>query len=69
MLMNCNLCGKSFTCKYSLEYHISHKVCTKHIVTSTTCGKTLSSTSMPYHLKNNVCLKQKGKFRIKLKTK
>ena len=67
--MNCELCGKSFTSKYSLEYHITHNVCTKHIVKCSKCGKTLSSTSLPYHLKNNVCAKQKEKFKLKLKTK
>lgn len=67
--MNCDLCGKSFTSKYSLEYHINHNVCTKHNVKCSKCGKALSSTSLPYHLKNNVCAKQKEKFMLKLKTK
>ena len=67
MDMSCHYCGKIFSSKQNLNYHIDNTVCLKSTKKCYKCNHEFSNkTMLKYHIDNNVCVK-KTKYQITLK--
>jgi len=68
--MNCEKCGKTFTSKQNLNYHLSHNVCQKNIIKCDLCGSIFTTkNSLSYHVINKVCVKKSLQIKKKIQLK
>jgi hypothetical protein len=66
--MSCPHCGRNFSSKRNLEYHLTNKVCLKLSKKCEKCGHIFTSkTMLKYHIENSVCEKKVEKRKITLK--
>jgi len=68
--MDCLICGKVFSDKRALKYHMDHKVCQKTQIVCHLCNKEFTTLKgLHYHIENKVCVQRKQKQTPKLKPK
>lgn len=68
MTFECTLCNKTFSCKKTLTYHISHMICQKNKFICTICNREFASLqTLKYHQDHKVCENNKNKIKIVFK--